>query len=72
MEWERGDTPPGRVISNLKTGGLRILLEQLVEAKKAAEPRARGRGGGGVPGGDGVVDACRLSSTPTGFGTARS
>ena len=20
MEWERGDTPPGRVMSNLKTG----------------------------------------------------
>ena len=29
MEWERGDTPPGRVMSNLKTGGLRELLEQL-------------------------------------------
>ena len=29
MEWERGETPPGRVISNLKTGGLRDLLEQL-------------------------------------------
>jgi hypothetical protein len=32
MEWERGETPPGRVMSNLKTGGLRELLEQLVEA----------------------------------------
>jgi hypothetical protein len=29
MEWERGDTPPGRVMSNLKTAGLRELLEQL-------------------------------------------
>jgi hypothetical protein len=29
MEWERGETPPGRVISNLKTAGLRELLEQL-------------------------------------------
>ena len=29
MEWERGETPPGRVISNLKTGGLRELLEHL-------------------------------------------
>jgi hypothetical protein len=28
MEWERGETPPGRVMSNLKTGGLRTLLEQ--------------------------------------------
>jgi hypothetical protein len=32
MEWERGETPPGRVIANLKTGGLRILLEALVAA----------------------------------------
>ena len=32
MEWERGDTPPGRVMSTLKTGGLRILLEELVAA----------------------------------------
>jgi len=30
MEWERGETPPGRVISNLKTGGLREVLEELV------------------------------------------
>ena len=30
MEWERGETPPGRVMSTLKTGGLRILLEQMV------------------------------------------
>jgi hypothetical protein len=29
MEWERGETPPGRVMSNLKTGGLRDLLEGL-------------------------------------------
>ena len=31
MEWERGETPPGRVMSNLKTGGLRDLLESMVE-----------------------------------------
>jgi hypothetical protein len=31
MEWERGETPPGRVMSDLKTGGLRELLEALVE-----------------------------------------
>jgi hypothetical protein len=30
MEWERGETPPGRVMSNLKTGGLREVLEELV------------------------------------------
>ena len=28
-EWERGETPPGRVMSNLKTGGLREVLEEL-------------------------------------------
>lgn len=33
MEWERGETPPGKVMSNLKTGGLRDLLEQLVAAQ---------------------------------------
>jgi hypothetical protein len=30
MEWERGETPPGRVMSSLKTGGLRDVLEALV------------------------------------------
>tara|TARA_B100000902_G_scaffold18766_1_gene22466 strand:- start:342 stop:488 length:147 start_codon:yes stop_codon:yes gene_type:complete len=30
-EWESGETPPGRVISNLKTGGLPELLESLLE-----------------------------------------
>jgi hypothetical protein len=29
MEWEKGETPPGRVMSNMKTAGLRELLEQL-------------------------------------------
>jgi hypothetical protein len=32
MEWETGETPPGKVISNLKTGGLPDLLRDLVEA----------------------------------------
>jgi len=32
MEWERGDTPPGRVMSNLKTAGMRELLESLAHA----------------------------------------
>jgi len=31
MEWEKGETPPGRVMSNLKTAGLRELLEHLAE-----------------------------------------
>lgn len=34
MEWEKGTTPPGRVISNLKTAGLRDLLEALIEAQR--------------------------------------
>jgi hypothetical protein len=38
MEWERGETPPGRVMSNLKTGGLRELLEEIVAAASAAAP----------------------------------
>jgi hypothetical protein len=29
MEWETGETTPGRVMSNLKTGGLREVLEEL-------------------------------------------
>jgi hypothetical protein len=37
MEWERGDTPPGRVMSNLKTGGLRELLEQLASGAAVSE-----------------------------------
>ena len=32
MEWERGDETPGRVIANLKTGGMRELLESLAAA----------------------------------------
>jgi hypothetical protein len=38
MEWERGETPPGRVMSTLKTGGLRLLLEELVAAKVEPAP----------------------------------
>jgi len=37
MEWERGETPPGRVISNLKTGGLPELLESLAAAAAATD-----------------------------------
>jgi hypothetical protein len=32
-EWERGETAPGRVMANLKTGGLPELLRALVEQK---------------------------------------
>ena len=39
MEWERGETPPGRVMSSLKTGGMRDVLEALA-AKQAAAAAA--------------------------------
>ncbi len=46
QEWERGETPPGRVMSNLKTGGLRELLEALVaEADARAVASSPGDGG---------------------------
>ena len=35
MEWEKGETPPGKVISNLKTHGMRDLLESLAAAQSA-------------------------------------
>ena len=34
MEWEKGEETPGRVMANLKTGGLRELLEQLVSVQR--------------------------------------
>ncbi len=33
MEWERGETPPGRVMSNLKIAGMREFLEASAEAQ---------------------------------------
>ena len=37
MEWERGETTPGKVLADLKRGGMRQLLEGevLVEAAEA-------------------------------------
>jgi hypothetical protein len=29
-EWERGEQTPGRVLANLKTAGLAVVLQQLV------------------------------------------
>jgi hypothetical protein len=40
MEWEKGETPPGRVMSNLKTAGMRELLEQLSQQAQAQAPTA--------------------------------
>ena len=34
MEWERGETPPGRVLANLKTAGLADLLQSTVSAHR--------------------------------------
>ena len=36
MQWEKGEETPGRVIANLKTGGMRELLEQLASADAPA------------------------------------
>ena len=36
MEWEKGDTPPGRVMSNLKLGGMKELLEAAAEQARLA------------------------------------
>ena len=38
MEWEKGETPPGKVIANLKTHGMRDLLDSLVAALSADAP----------------------------------
>jgi hypothetical protein len=35
MEWERGETPPGRVLSNLKTAGMLEFLEQAAADQQA-------------------------------------
>jgi hypothetical protein len=37
MEWERGEETPGRVMANLKTSGLRDVLEHLAEAAGSPE-----------------------------------
>ena len=36
MEWEKGETPPGRVMSNLKLGGMKELLEAAAEQARLA------------------------------------
>ena len=35
MSWEKGETTPGRVMSDMKTAGLRELLEELVKSASA-------------------------------------
>ncbi len=36
MRWERGDDTPGRVMADLKTGGMREVLEHLADPASAA------------------------------------
>jgi hypothetical protein len=36
QEWEAGEVTPGKLVSELKTGGLPDLLRDLVEALDAA------------------------------------
>ena len=36
MEWEKGDATPGRLLADLKTGGLRDLLEHLAAEAEAS------------------------------------
>jgi hypothetical protein len=31
MEWERGETPPGRTLANLKTHGMADMLRAIAE-----------------------------------------
>lgn len=33
MQWERAELPPGKVMADLKKGGLRELLESTVQAR---------------------------------------
>jgi hypothetical protein len=40
MGWERGEETPGQVMSSLKTGGLRLLLEAIVEQIPVADTSA--------------------------------
>ncbi len=47
-EWERGETPPGRTMSNLKTGGLPELLQQLIDSGWQTAPGTEA-GVGDVP-----------------------
>lgn len=35
MEWERGESTPGRVLADLKTGGMREVLEHLAAGDEA-------------------------------------
>ena len=38
MEFERGESTPGRVLANLKTAGMKDVLEHLAAEAQAAPP----------------------------------
>jgi hypothetical protein len=57
MEWERGEVTPGRVMANLKTGGLRELLEGIV---------AGGSSGVDRPADQADAGKVRVAQDPTG------
>jgi len=40
MEWEKGEVTPGRVLANLKTAGMRDILEQLAATAQQETPAA--------------------------------
>jgi hypothetical protein len=42
MEWETGETTPGRVMANLKTAGMKELLEALVTVQQEEASTAGG------------------------------
>ncbi len=37
QEWESGETPPGKVLANLKTSGMRELLVSLAGSADASD-----------------------------------
>lgn len=43
MAWEKGDETPGRVMANLKTSGMRELLEVLAATPTEAAGTGAGR-----------------------------
>jgi hypothetical protein len=40
MKWERGEIEPGRLLANLKKGGMREILEELAVAVSAPDGSA--------------------------------
>lgn len=64
MEWERGETPPGRVMSNLKIAGMRELLEGLVAQGTVAGAETAPGGTGGPEGAGGGAAPSPENWTP--------